>query len=332
MFDSPDPRVSDSRDREASDPRDAHALDPRDVFTRDLDLPRGLERERVHVHEHRQDYRLRGSEVRALATIGAFRVVAADDLRDDHGRPGDVRHGDLERLRSAGLIRAVAPLDRGDRTVIVTLTERGREVLDTHRSRGAATRQTFYAGAVKSRELSHAQLYRPCLRAADRLRAQGARIERVVLDDELKREYQKFLQQRKRDRSDSDVLPDRSREEIHQWPIEHDLLVVNEHVQFPDFRIEYERARMGDAMWTTSRCDPPLPWHARVRESGSRPHAIPRVHRAGRRLERGGDERAVRSAHGRGALAMTWDERVAYVRLHRYTDRQAAFLVTVMLH
>jgi DNA-binding MarR family transcriptional regulator len=230
-------------DREAPDPRETEALDPRDVFTRNLDLPRGLERERVHVHEHGQDYHLRGSEVRALATIGAFRVVATDDLRDAHGRAGDVRHGDLERLRSAGLIRAVAPLDRGDRTVIVTLTPRGRDVLESHRSRGAATRQTFYAGAVKSRELSHdAQLYRAYLQAAERLRAQGARIERVVLDDELKREYQKFLQERNRDRSDSDGRPDRSREEIQQWALEHDLPVVNDHVQFPDVRIEYERA------------------------------------------------------------------------------------------
>lgn len=80
MFGEPDPR-SDSRDREAPDLRDAEALDPRDVFTRDLDLPHGLERERVHVPEHRRDYRLRGSEVRALATIGAFRVVPANDLR-----------------------------------------------------------------------------------------------------------------------------------------------------------------------------------------------------------------------------------------------------------
>jgi hypothetical protein len=245
MFDDLDPRSSDSRDRDARDPRDADALDPRDVFTRDLDLPHGLERERVHVPEHRQDYHLRGSEVRALATIGAFRVVAADDLRDDHGRPGDVRHGDLERLRSAGLIQAVAPLDRGDgdRTVIVTLTEGGRDVLESHRSRGAASGQTFYAGAVKSRELSHdAQLYRAYLRAAERLQAQGARIERVGLDAELKREYQRFLQERNRDRSNSDGRPDRSREEIHQWAIEHELPVVNDHVQFPDFRIEYERS------------------------------------------------------------------------------------------
>jgi DNA-binding MarR family transcriptional regulator len=240
MFD--DPR-SDSRDRDARDPRDTDALDPRDVFTRDLDLPRGLERERVYVPEHRQEYRLRGSEVRALATIGSFRVVAADDLRDDHGRPGDVRHGDLERLRSAGLIRVVAPLDRGNRTVIVTLTTQGRDVLESHRSRSGASGQTFHAGAVKTRELSHdAQLYRAYLRAAEWLRAQGARIERVVLDAELKRDYQRFLQERNRDRSDSDGRPDRSREEIRQWAIEHDLPIVNDHVQFPDVRIEYERS------------------------------------------------------------------------------------------
>ena len=178
MLDGLDPRSTDSRDHEALDPRDTEALDPRDVFTRDPDLPRGLERERVHVPEQGQDYHLRGSEARALATIGAFRVVAAEDLRDDHSRLGDVRHGDLERLRSAGLIRAVAPPDRGGRTVIVTLMQRGRE----------------------------------------------------VLDDELKREYQKFLQERNRDRSDSDGRPDRSRQEITQWAIEHDLPVVNDHL------------------------------------------------------------------------------------------------------
>jgi len=106
MWDSLDPRSVDSRDREPDDAREADSVDPRDVFTRDLDLPRGLERERVHVHGH--DYDLRGSEVRTLATIGAFRVVPVDDLRDANGREADLWHGDLDRLRSAGLIRAGA--------------------------------------------------------------------------------------------------------------------------------------------------------------------------------------------------------------------------------
>lgn len=240
MWDALDPRDDERREREAIDPRDGDPADPRDVFTRDLDLPRGLEREHVHTHGH-DDY-LRGSESRALATIGAFRVVAADDLRDDFDRAGDVRHGDLERLREGGLIEVVAPLERGERTAMVTLTERGRDVLESHRSRGGGSSQTFYAGAVKSRELSHdAQVYRAYLRAAERLQAEGARIDRVVLDYELKRDYQRFLQERNRGRSDSDGRPDRTRDEIRAWAEEHQLPVVNDRVQFPDVRIEYER-------------------------------------------------------------------------------------------
>jgi DNA-binding PadR family transcriptional regulator len=241
MSDALDPREYDSPYRD--DPRHS-ARDAADVFTRGLDLPQGLERERVHVHAHDADYHLRGSEVRALATIGAFRVVTADDLRDDRGRLGDIHHGDLHRLKDAGLIRMAAPIDRdGRRDAIVTLTERGRDVLESHRARDGESRQTFYAGAVKARELSHdAQVYRAYLRVEARLRGEGARVQRVVLDYELKRQYQSFLQERNRGRSDSDGRPDRSPDEIRAWASEHELPVVNGHVQFPDVRVEYERA------------------------------------------------------------------------------------------
>lgn len=239
MWDELDPRSLDSRDRDPSDPRDAESMDPRDVFTRGLDLPRGLERERVHVHSH--DYQLRGSEVRTLATIGAFRVVPVSDLHDERGRSADLWHGDLDRLRTAGLIRVVAPLDREERMPIVTLTERGRELLESHRTRDQEPAQAFYAGLLRSRELTHdAHLCRAYLRSAERLRAEGARIGRVVLDYELKREYQRFLQERNRDRSDSDGRPDRTREEIQDWAHEHDLPMDEDGVQFPDVRIEYE--------------------------------------------------------------------------------------------
>src|SRR5438093_7913885 len=130
MWDELDPRSDDSRDRDRSDPRHAESVDPRDVFTRNLDLPRGLVRERVHGRD--QDYDLRGSEVRTLATVGAFRVVPIDDLGDERGS-ADLWHGDLDRLRSAGLIQVVAPLDRHDSsTTLVTLTERGRDLLTSH--------------------------------------------------------------------------------------------------------------------------------------------------------------------------------------------------------
>src|SRR5262245_36350228 len=204
MWDSLDPRSSDTRERDSHDPRETAFRDPRDVFAGGLDMPRGIERERVHVHEH--EYNLRGSETRTLAIVGAFRVVPLDDLRDERGRHADLWHGDVDRLRMAGLIRMVAPLDRGGstRTTLVALTDRGRELLEAHRAPDHEPRQAFYAGAVKPRELTHdAQLYRAYLRAAERLTSQGARITRVMLDYELKRDYQRFLQERNRDRHDS---------------------------------------------------------------------------------------------------------------------------------
>jgi DNA-binding MarR family transcriptional regulator len=240
MLDGPDPRANDSREREGADPRDEGRLEPQDVFTRGLNLPHGLEREHVRLRE--DDYRLRGSETRALATIGAFRVVPANDLRDDRGRPGTLRRGDLEHLRIQGLIQPVAPLDRGERTVLVTLTERGRELLEKHRSPGRGASQSYYSGAVKARELSHdGQLYRAYQRVAERLESAGSRIERVVLDYELKREYQRFLQDGNRGRPDADGRPTRSRDEIKCWAEDHRLPMRDGSVQFPDFRVEYEQ-------------------------------------------------------------------------------------------
>jgi hypothetical protein len=45
----------------------------------------------------------------------------------------------------------------------------------------------------------------------------------VVLDYELKREYQHFLQERNRGRSDSTGRPDRTPEEIAAWAKDEDL-------------------------------------------------------------------------------------------------------------
>ena len=239
MWDGFDPRSLDTRERSASDPREVDERDPRDVFTAGVDLPRGRDRERVFVHEH--EYRLRGSESRALATIGTFRVVPASDLRDDVGRPGDLRHGDLEHLRSEGLIRSVAPFEGEQRTALVALTERGRELLESQRHPEHEPAQRFYAGPAKARELAHdAQLYRAYVHRAEQLQAQGARIDRVVLDSELKREYQQFLQAGNRGNPDSDGRPTRSLSDVQDWADAHDLPVLDGSVQFPDFRIEYE--------------------------------------------------------------------------------------------
>ena len=66
--------------RESRDRDDDRGMDPRDVFVRDLDLPRGPERELVLDRD--REYTLSGSDTRTLSTVGTFRVVAECDLRD----------------------------------------------------------------------------------------------------------------------------------------------------------------------------------------------------------------------------------------------------------
>jgi DNA-binding PadR family transcriptional regulator len=248
MWDRYDPR-DDDRDRSSAwdrslgsrgsasgRDRDDHS---RDVFTRDLDLPRGRDREQVHDRE--RVYEIDGAESRALATIGAFRVVAENDLHDIRDDPQGWRRS-LKRLENEGLIRT-SPLSSDDRAV--TLTDRGRDLLEANRyERHDRTReppQAFHAGLRKSRELTHdTKVYRAYQLAEERLRGQGGRVRRVVLDYELKRDYQRFLHERNRGKKDCVGRPDRAPEEIARWARQRNLPYDDGHVRFPDARIEYE--------------------------------------------------------------------------------------------
>jgi hypothetical protein len=210
--------------------------DPRDVFMKDLDLPRG--RERRPVRERDRIYEINGTESQMLATVGAFRVVSESDLHD--GLDGTRRA--QRHLEQEGLMRT-SPLSSGDRAV--TLTERGRDLLEANRreqqERSWEPRQAFHAGLRKPRELTHdSKVYRAYQRAEERLRDDGGRVNRVVLDYELKRDYQRFLHERNRGKKDCDGRPDRQPEEIERWAREHDLPYEDGHVHFPDARIEYE--------------------------------------------------------------------------------------------
>jgi hypothetical protein len=73
------------------------------------------------------------AQTRTLSTVRAFRVVPARDLRDHSGPEADPRSGDLRHLREQGLI-STTRLD-GRRDVAVVLTDRGRELLESHRGR-----------------------------------------------------------------------------------------------------------------------------------------------------------------------------------------------------
>ena len=217
------PRVYDDRDRDDHDPRDG--------LMHDLDLPRGEERELVVDRD--RVYELNGEDSRTLAAIGTFRVVPEEDL--------DTEHDTLRHLRDEGLVETVA-LGEDERGL--TLTKEGRDMLDSHTlERDSGSQQAFHAGVSRAREIDHdSNLYSTFCQEDARLRGEHPDLEisRVILEQDLKREYQEFLQDHNRGRIDSDGRPDRSEDEIRDWAREHDLPYFDGQVHFPDYRIEYE--------------------------------------------------------------------------------------------
>jgi hypothetical protein len=231
-----DPREYGERDRDDGRPRvyderDRDRHDPRDGLMGDLDLPRGDERELVVDRD--RVYELNGEDGRTLAAVGAFRVVPEHDL--------EIEHKTLDHLRDEGLVEVV---ELGGDEGGVVLTKGGRELLDSHTlERDDKARQAFYAGVSRPREIDHdANLYATYRQEEVRLRDEhgGLDIRRVVLEQDLKREYQEFLQEPNRNKSDSDGRPNRGEEEIREWARQHDLPYFDGQVHFPDYRIEYD--------------------------------------------------------------------------------------------
>lgn len=198
-----------------------------------MDLPRGLERE--YVQDGRGELsELNGDDARMLATIGAFRVASDRDLEEFWNATDSLNH-----LRDEGLTHSVqvSPDERAE-----VLTERGRDVLEaSRRCRDGGHGQAFYAEVCRPRELQHdAQLFRAYLKVEQGVHERGGTVDRVVLEVDLRREYQQWLQEHNRDRPDSDGRPDRDADEIEDWARQHDLPYFDESVLFPDFRVEYE--------------------------------------------------------------------------------------------
>jgi hypothetical protein len=222
-----------------SDPRQDHARDRSDarqpdrirVPERERDEDRGQERtERRHdVTLRDRTYRLRESELEMLTTIGTFRVVLESDLeRDAPSRTAFP--GDVQSLERQGLLERAAMSD-GDHAL--ALTRDGKEMLESRRDLALdSSRQAFHAGLKKPRELAHdAQLYRVYRVEAERIGRDGGRVRRVVLDYEIKREYQRFInrvEERARDR------------ERRTFADQQHLHIVQGSLEIPDLRIEYE--------------------------------------------------------------------------------------------
>ena len=200
-----------------------------EVPTGGLRLPGTDQREPVAVRD--RVYHLRESEARALAVIGTFRVVPEAELR--HLSP-DSSRADLRGLTEQGLIARSTAIVNHQPTPLVVLTPEGKTLLDAHSDAGAA-RQQYHQGLVKPRELGHdVQLYRLYQMEAARLEHDGGRITRVVLDYELKHDYQTFLHRQDRAEGASHETDLQAFADAQRLPI------IDGHLELPDLRIEYE--------------------------------------------------------------------------------------------
>jgi DNA-binding MarR family transcriptional regulator len=186
-------------------------------------------------------YQLRGSESRTLDTLGTFRVVLTRDLVADI-YTGDTRRfaQDLRSLQAQGLVarRTFASDRMGHSQAMLTLTDAGRDLLETHRASSRFSPDSgrpVYAGWGKPRELVHdASLYRMFQLEAERIANAGGTIQRVVLDDELKRQLYGIVN------AETQLSAASRQARLIELAHTFEVPVVDGHVQLPDVRIEYE--------------------------------------------------------------------------------------------
>ena len=223
-------------------------LQPERHRNRDIDRHIDHRSRRPELSQQIVGLSLREEERKLIAEVGRFRVIATRDLAatiygDRHSR----MERDLAFLRDKGLVTVDAVNARRDgrggrveRIEVVTLTSDGRDV--ARHIAGLPQEQRLYAGLVKPREVEHdSQIYRAYLKEAERIERAGGSNLRVQLDFEIKSQIQKAIYgARKAD-------PERDLSEIKQQVARQcELPLVNDTIQVPDARIQYDLDRNGD--------------------------------------------------------------------------------------
>jgi len=218
------PRVSDNQAEPStadSQERELHPAKP------------APDRIRAEYRGRNRTYRLRDSEIIALAQIGVFRAVNKDDLAQ-YAYAGDQARmeSDLRNLLQQSLIeRHTLAGSKGDTPTIVSLTRDGQKLL--RRSRILPTDQATYHGFRKPKEARHdAELYSLYHRVASEIVSKGGKNLRVSLDYELKKNLYRDLARLGQEKDD----PDRKTEIAAR----HGLQVVANKIPIPDMRIEYD--------------------------------------------------------------------------------------------
>lgn len=207
---------------------------------RTIHLPRSPEREPIQLGT--RTLWLSEKDVRVLTTVGRFRSVFSDDLRDNL-YDGKQRHArrSLDKLAEQGLIdRREWKHARYQWGAIVTLTREGKRLLDRgvlDEERAAELKGPVSAGWHKLRELTHdSTLYYLYERERRDVESHGGRVLELRLEAELKAELFRAMETRlangERDR-------DAVREVVAR---EQRIPMVDGSCQLPDMRLEIEHA------------------------------------------------------------------------------------------
>jgi hypothetical protein len=199
------------------------------------------ERLRTAYADRDNTHSLRDSEIHALSEVGKFRVVTTQDLvqfayNGDRSR----MEGDVGNLRRQGLVTETKLSDTVHKpTRVVSLTKEGHKLLS--RGKVVARGQAIYHGLKKPKEVFHdADLYRLYHKVSDEIERRGGRVDRVVLDYEMKEElYAKLAEALEDDMSER--RQETIREEIAE---QYHLKVVQGKIPIPDLRIEYADQEM----------------------------------------------------------------------------------------
>lgn len=183
---------------------------------------------RAVLYDRDQGYRLTETQIRTIAELGRFRVIAAYDLGQHayHGAQ-ELAEKDVAYLISHGLVRrGTFHGPEATPRELLTLTRRGHRLL---RANVLVPRdQAVYHGFVKPKEANHdADLYRLYQKEAGRILSEGGKNIRVILDYELKRKINRDIA-----RSGASARPEIARN--------HGLRVVGKKIPVPDLRLEYE--------------------------------------------------------------------------------------------
>ena len=193
---------------------------------------------RAVLYDGARGYRLSQTQVRTIAELGKFRVIARFDLGQQayRDRP-ELLKRDVDYLLARGLVleRTFCGPEATPRELL-TLTRNGHRLVRANVLVPAD--QAVHHGFLKPNDANHdADLYRVYQKEVARVEQAGGRKIRIVLDCELKRKINRDVA-----RLGIAANPEIARR--------HHLQVVGHKIPVPDLRIEYE-ARDG----TTARVD-----------------------------------------------------------------------------